>query len=531
MNYGGVLFLFPFLIANGLLSYKNYYSQRQGGYYDFDSILLTVATMYLCRIKNVEQLKHESPGELGKLLGLDRVAEARCLRGVLKELYNQKKANEWGAYLAQDWINGDDTPNLFYIDGHVKEYCGYLGNLGKKHKSGHRLCLPGMTEFWVNNTNGLPYFFITGEVNEKLQEIIENKIIEELNKFTLQKISAAELDADPLLPRYTIVFDREVSSSKFFGSLWEKYRVAILTYKKNVKDKWNEQDFTPFEIDTDVKTTMQLCEKEIEIDGVKMREVRKLNDGGHQTSVITTNRKLTTLLIALYMFSRWTQENFFKYMRQEYDIDRIVQYGVDQIDSTIMVVNREYSNLTQKLKKIREKISRKQAKLFILKEENIKEELELTQPNLTKQLEIVNQLETMKSEEQELIDRRRLQPYKITIAEMPEHTRYNKLKIESKHVQNIVKMICYRADSAFANLLDEDYKRKEDEKRALTKSIIFTRADLYPDYKLNTLTVSLYALASPRDNRAAEKVCKTLNETETIFPGTNLKLVYKVRTV
>ena len=530
MNYGGVLFLLPFLLANGLLSYTKFYSQRQGGYYDFDSILLTVAIMCLCRIKNVEQLKHESPGELGKLLGLDRVAEARCLRGVLKELYGQQKASEWGSHLAQDWINEDDTPNLFYIDGHVKEYCGYLASLGKKHMSRQRLCLPGMTEFWVNNANGLPYFFITGEVNEKLQEIIENNILGELNKFTQQKISDAELNTDKLLPRYTIVFDREVSSAKFFDSLWVKYRVAILTYKKNVKDKWNEKDFKSFDIDTVAKTKMLLCEKEIEIDGVKMREVRKLNDGGHQTSVITTNGKLTTLVIALYMFARWSQENFFKYMRQEYDIDRIVQYGVDQIDSAIMVVNREYSNLTQKLKKIREKISRKQAKLFILKEENIKEELEHTQPNLTKQLEIVNQLEIMRVEEQELSDRRSLQPYKISIAEMPENSRYNKLKIESKHVQNIIKMICYRADSAFANLLDEDYKRKEDEKRALTKSIIFTRTDLYPDYKSNTLTVSLYALASPRDNKAAEKVCKTLNETKTIFPGTNLKLKYNVRT-
>ena len=83
VNYGGVLFLLPFLMANGLLSYNKYYSQRQSGYYDFDAILLTVAIMVLCRIKNVEQLKHESPGEMGKLLGLDRVAEARCLRYVL----------------------------------------------------------------------------------------------------------------------------------------------------------------------------------------------------------------------------------------------------------------------------------------------------------------------------------------------------------------------------------------------------------------------------------------------------------------
>lgn len=530
VNYGGVLFLLPFLLANGLLSYNKYYSQRQVGYYDFDSILLTIAIMYLCRIKNIEQLKHESPGEIGKLLGLDRVPEARCLRIVLKELYSQQKASEWGSDLAQEWINENDTPNLFYIDGHVKEYCGYLANLGKKHMSRQKLCLPGITEFWINNANGLPYFFISGEVNEKLQDIIENNIIHELTKFTGDKISDTALEIDQQLARYTLVFDREASSPQFFNRLWKKFRVAIITYKKNVKDKWDEQDFNPFQLETEVKTSMYLCEKEIEIDGVKMREIRKLNESGHQTSIVTTNYKLPILLIAFYMFARWTQENFFKYMRQEYDIDRIIQYGVDQIDPNTKVVNREYSNLTQGLKKIREKKARKQARLFILKEENIKGELEQTGANFKKQLEITNELKLIGIKEQELIDKRKLQPYKISISEMPDDKKYNKLKVESKHVQNIIKMICYRADTAFANLLDDDYKRKEDEKRALVKTIIFTRADLSPDYQTNTLTVSLYALATPRDNKAAEKICQTLNETETIYPGTNLKLVYKVRT-
>ena len=67
---------------------------------------------------------------------------------------------------------------------------------------------------------------------------------------------------------------------------------------------------------------MVLCEKQVELNGVELREVRRLTDTGHQTSVITTNYKMSTALIALYMFSRWAQENFFRYMRQEYDIDR-----------------------------------------------------------------------------------------------------------------------------------------------------------------------------------------------------------------
>jgi len=112
VEHGGVLLLLPFLMANGLLSYKKYYSERLSGYYDFDSVILTLAFMYLCRIKSIEQLKHFSPGEMGKLLGLDRIPEARCLRGIINELTVQERASEWNAYLSEEWINQEDTSKI-----------------------------------------------------------------------------------------------------------------------------------------------------------------------------------------------------------------------------------------------------------------------------------------------------------------------------------------------------------------------------------------------------------------------------------
>jgi hypothetical protein len=530
VEYGGVLFLLPFLIANGLLSYKKYYSKRQLGYYDFDNVILTLAFMYLCRVKSVEQLKHYSPGEMGKLLGLDRIPEARCLRGIIKELSVQERASEWNAYLSEDWINQEDT-SIYYIDGHVQVYHGHLANLGKKHISRQKLCLPGMIEFWVNNADGLPYFYVTGEVNEKLQEVITTQLAPRLLELTDGKISQEELAADELLPRFSLVFDREAYSPSFFKQLWECFRIAVITYRKNVKDKWDEEDFSAYNVDTEVETTMYLCEKEVELNGVKMREVRKLTESGHQTSVITTNYKIPAVLIALYMFSRWAQENFFRYMRQEYDIDRIIQYGVDELDKAIMVVNQEYSNLSQKLKKLRERKARRQAKLYALKTENIEGEMEQTGKNIEKQLCIRQEIELLEAEEQEILVQRKQQPYRISIGEMPEHARYNKLKTESKHLQNIIKIICYRAETAIANLLASYYHKSSDEIRALVKSIIFVKADLYPDYQTNTLTVRLNSLSTPRDNLAVRGICHTLNDYEAVFPGTNLKLFFKTATV
>jgi hypothetical protein len=530
VEYGGVLLLFPFLMANGLLSYKNYYSKRLSGYYDFDNVILTLAMMYLCRIKSIEQLKHFSPGEMGKLLGLDRIPEARCLRGIINELTVQERASEWNAYLSEQWINQEDT-SIYYIDGHVQVYHGHLANLGKKHVSRQKLCLPGMVDFWVNNADGLPYFYVTGQVNEKLQEMITTQLVPRLLELTDGRVRQEDLDADQTLPRFTLVFDREAYSPAFFKHLWESFRIAVITYRKNVTDQWDEEDFTVYDIDTDLETTMELCEKQVALNGVALREVRRLTDTGHQTSVITTNYKISTAMIALYMFSRWTQENFFRYMRQEYDIDRIIQYGVDELDNNIMVVNREYSNITYRLKKLRERIARRQAKLYALVEQNIAGEIEQTGKNIEKQSFFRKEIESLEAEEQELLAQRALHPYKISIGEMPEHTRYNKLKTESKHLQNIIKIICYRAETAIANLLASYYQKSSNEIRALVKSIIFAKADLYPNYQTNTLTVRLNSLATPRDNSAVREICQTINDYEAIFPGTNLKMVYKTETL
>ena len=233
VNYGRVLFLLPFLLAQGLFTYQDYDPRRDGGYYRFDMAILTVSFMYLCRIKTIEQLKHHSSGEFGKLLGLDRVPGARCLRGMFRELNACGQASSWNAGLAQGWT-ADEPPGIYYIDGHVQVCHGHLAQLGKKHVGRQRLCLPGMMEFWVNNADGLPYFFVTGQVNEKLQEVLTDEIIPRLDKLPLACKPPHELGAGPLLARYTLVFDREAYSPKLFGELWESHRVAVITYKYSI---------------------------------------------------------------------------------------------------------------------------------------------------------------------------------------------------------------------------------------------------------------------------------------------------------
>ena len=151
----------------------------------------------------------------------------------------------------------------------------------------------------------------------------------------------------------------------FFERIWKSYQIAVITYRKNVTSVWDDTEFEDVTVCIEGNTTtMKLAEKEVEINHVRFREVRKLSDDGHQTSVITTNRKLSIAMIAYYMFSRWCQENFFRYMRQNYDFDKMLQYTVEQLDGNILVNHPIYSKIIRQIGKTREKIARREANIF-----------------------------------------------------------------------------------------------------------------------------------------------------------------------
>ena len=98
--------------------------------------------MGLSRIKNAEQLREHAPGEFGKLLGLDRVPEVRCLRSKVNGLSEQESVERWAAALSQQWMESDpEAAGTLYIDGHVRVYHGHLTKLPKRQINGVRVDL------------------------------------------------------------------------------------------------------------------------------------------------------------------------------------------------------------------------------------------------------------------------------------------------------------------------------------------------------------------------------------------------------
>lgn len=88
-------------------------------------------------------------------------------------------------------------------------------------------------------------------------------------------------------------------------------------------------------------------------------------------------------------------------------------------------------------------------------------------------------------------------------------------------------MIAYRAETAMAATVRESMSMsRPDEARTLLRALYATEADLIPDHVLNTLTVRLHHSANACNDAVIRALCEKLNDTETIFPRTNLRLIF-----
>lgn len=295
VSFGGVLCALPALIANGLFAHLQKSFPSLGGYYTTLHVMTLLAYMALCRIKTVEQLQYEAPGELGKLMGLDRVPEVRCLRNKLSQLSVDDAPDEWAGLLSQQWLEADpQRAGTLYVDGHVRLYHGRQTELPRRYVSRQRLCLRGTTDYWVNDALGQPFFAVERPIDHGLLEALKSDIVPRLLKDVPHQPSEEELESDPHRCRFVIVFDREGYSPAFFKEMWQRHRIACITYHKFPKETWPEEEFsqTQVTLPRGEAVSLKLAERGSWIgdkkNGLWVREVRKLNASGHQTSLISS---------------------------------------------------------------------------------------------------------------------------------------------------------------------------------------------------------------------------------------------------
>jgi hypothetical protein len=340
--------------------------------------------------------------------------------------------------------------------------------------------------------------------------------------------TAEQLQADPLLHRFVVIFDREGSHHSLLSRLWEQ-RVGVITYRKNVTDTWPETQFIETQVACPGGTTipMRLAVRETLLTAGKatplpVLEVRRLTQTGHQTAIITTARTLASPAIAGRMFSRWCQENYFGYMMQHYDIDGLVEYGSEEIPGTTRVVNPAWRDLNKQIARLNTRLRSYQAKLGAAPTPDSDDGHKIAQRATL--LEIIQALQT---ECHALKIQRRATAHKIAIEQLPEAERPTQLLPLAKTLTDTVKMIAYRAETALVALLRK-HLANEAEARALIRELLVSSTDLQPDDASATLTIRIHRMASPVHDRAIAALLDDLNAVEFRHPETGHRFIYQL---
>ncbi len=519
----GVMFALPLLVHSGIFRVaKRLYCEIGPAFYGLRTTLLTLLLMALLRIKRPEWLKERDPVSLGRILGLDRAPEVKTVRRKFTRLASYHQAERLSAELARLRVEQrGQLMGFLYVDGHVRVYHGKR-KIPKTHVARMRLALPATTDYWVNDQSGEPLFVVTAEANAGMV-----KMLPEILK------QVGELVGDR---RVTIVFDRGGWSPKLFKKLIKgtkekgyKDKVDIMTYRKGKCRRVNEKRFKLRRAKLDGRwVTYRLHDQAVRFlkGTLRLRQVTRLCDDGHQTQVLTSRWDLRDVEVAYRMFERWRQENFFKYMREEFLIDALADYQVEPDDPTRTVPNPKRRDLDKDIRAARVEVTKLEQAYGAAAADNP----EATRPTMRgfkiAHGKLGKQLRAARERLAALRARCRALPQRVEVQDIREGA-VIKLATERKHLTNLIKMVAYQAESDLLALLQPHYKRADDEGRTLLHELFAAAADIH--VKDNEVQVMLAPLSSPHRTEAVQALCEPLNETVTCFPGTKLRLRYTVR--
>jgi transposase len=511
----GVLLALPVLIASGVFECaQKIYGSLGPSFYGLRTSLLTLLLMALWRIKRPENLKEYSPQNLGRVLGLDRAPEVKTLRRKLASLAATGRAAQFGDALAQRRVQlRGKAMGFLYVDGHVRVYHGQHA-LPKAHVARMRLSMPATSDYWVNDSSGDPLFVVTAAANAGLVKMLPG-ILGQVRKLVGKR-------------RVTVVFDRGGFSPKLFQQIIAA-GFDLLTYRKGRYPRIPRSGFSPHIVRCGGrKVCYVLADQEVRLlkGKLRLRQVTRRMENGHQTPILTTRRDLAAAQVAYRMFERWRQENFFKYLREEYALDALAEYAAVPDDPTREVPNPARAALDVQLRQAWARVDRLQSE-YGLEALNHLEQKHRTMRGFKVAYGKLGE-STWAAWQQvlQLEKRRAAVPRRVPVQEATDQP-IVKLAPERKHLTNLIKMVAYQAEGDLLRLVAPHYRRADDEGRTLIQTALSSAADLKVTKRV--LCVTLAPQSSPHRTRAVAALCAELNRKETLFPGSSLRLHYVVQ--
>ncbi len=510
----GVLLAVPALLATGVLACaREVYGSIGPAFYGLRTSVLALLLLALLRIKRPEALKEHSPADLGRLLGLDRAPEVKTLRRKLARLAALGAAAAFGRALARRRVADRGAAlGLLYVDGHVRVYHGRHA-IPKAHVARMRLAAPATTDYWVHDTGGEPLFVVTAEANAGLVRMLP-RLLDEIRALVGER-------------RATVVFDRGGWSPKLFLAILAR-GFDLLTYRKGAFPPVPRRFFRKRRATIDGRAVRYvLADKEIRLlrGRLRLRQVTRLSDNGHQTPVVTSRRDIGDVEVAYRMFERWRQENFFKYLREEYALDALAEHAVEKDDPERDVPNPRWNALTADLQRARSEVAALSARYGLDALENPEQIRRTMRGFKIAHAQEARALKTALDRLKALEARRKRVPPRVPVRDVV-HGPVVKLAAERQHLTNVLKMVAYQAESELLRAIRPHYRRADQEGRTLVQSALASAGDI--TLTAAELSVTLAPLSSAHRTRAVAALCDDLNRSPVRFPGSVLRLRFTV---
>ena len=293
----------------------------------------------------------------------------------------------------------------------------------------------------------------------------------------------------------------------------------ILTYRKGPLRPEPRSTFTTHQV-TDTfghPATYLLADRPVRIAYDKRRryfacrQVTRLDPvTGHQTQIVATRRDLAPTEIAQATFSRWREENLFRFMRPR-GLDGMDSYAKIPDDPARLVPNPAKTQARKDLTAARAGVA--DAKQAVLDGARQGDSVS-TRP--------VDEAEAALAE---LKTTSKTIPAKVALGDIRPGAQ--RLDDERKRLHDAARMATWNAEHTLTRALAPHYARAEDEAHSLLAETFRSPGDL--QIIGDELHVRLDPLSSPRRTRAIAALCVELTATETLYPGTNLRLVYTTK--
>ena len=523
----GLLLALPALAATGLLQTAHaVYGGLPNGFYSLDAMLCESVFRALLGQARAEGAARIDPPALGRVLGLDRAPEVKTIRRKIVLLAEAGKAGDWIAAMARRHVQASpEQAAVCYVDGHVRAYQG-TRRIAKTHVPRLKFPAPATVETWVADAAGDPLLVVMAEPAASLAGELR-RLIPELR----------DMVGDDR--RVLVGFDRGGWSPTLFADL-DAAGFDTLTWRKGVTADIDEHQFVEHtHTDEHGRThTWRLADTEVELDIAEgpragevfaMRQISLFNTARtRQMHILTTRARPAAAEIRYRMGSRWRQENHYRYARIHFDLDSHDTYRASDDDPTRMVPNPAKKPAYQQVEKARRALhSAENASDTALLDAHS------PQPGTSVVLtnEMINTINADVHTAEKALDTalaaHRALPARVPLAEV--NPGQQVLDTETKLIHHAIRIAAFNTAQSLARAIvtGTGYTRADDEAHTLIRTALTGSGDIIPER--DTLHIRLDPLSAPRHTAAIDELCHALNDTNTVYPGTDLTLRYSIK--